>query len=257
MSESKKPAKVFRHYFDDPKHSEELEQYKNDRELFNGSTGIICPIRAIVFRNGKGIKTSNAKTNDFYKTIMDSLYISLKFFHNSSDTNEPTIVRDDVLAPNDYIDFFKSISSVIGYFAACSVSDMSVKLTYSLCAWPDIVKFDADYGKYLAIKRALDYNLKPGDVGTLEELAKNNRSSVSTYQCEFDSPDLFRVPLEGELATEYYNKVIVNRSKKSEPTTLPNVVFYATIREQLIEFLKRCKKVYKDRDIPLCTQILK
>ena len=88
-------------------------------------------------------------------------------------------------------------------------------------------------------------------------MAKSRRAQNTTFQCEFDSLDILRVPLEGELATEYYDKVIAKRDRSNEPDALPNVIFYATIYEQLVEFLKRCKKVYKDKEIPLCTQILK
>ena len=145
MSEEVKAAVVFRHYFDNPAHEDEFDQYKQDRKLFDDSTGIICPIRAIVLRNGKGNKSSNSRTNDFYKDTMESLLNSLVFFHKYA--KEEGAVGDvvDVLEPTDYVEYFKSISSTIGYFAAC-VSDMSVKLTYSLCAWPDIIKFDPDYG---------------------------------------------------------------------------------------------------------------
>ena len=189
---------------------QKYNQYLKDKELFEVSSGILMPIRAVVIND-----------NRFRSKNMGVMDLLLDVY------NEDTLGKNNNarrrFTDKEEAQYFAQRSRPIGYLAAVVNVD-TIRLAFSLCAWRDIEKFDSDYGKMLVIQR------------TLRKLDLDSPVSANA-QGNGCIADLIT------MAKAYASAWVPERND-----SLPFVIFDVDNRiiTQVYKFIHRCKAYYKD-----------
>lgn len=171
--------------------------YLDERKVFDAQNGIIEPIRACVIDDKDGYYEATKKITDRLRCVIDILEAPEAYDQTADE-------------------YWKSISSIVGYFAAVYKENLQQPvLTYSLSSHQDIAKFDNEFGKLLAIHKALIYR----DENNLKYLLDSH----------------------------------IGMSDIWLPDDIDNnkcVIFLRSPQEQAVHFIERCKRYYHLDNIP-------